>query len=110
MRRPGVRIPLPPQISPLRNSLAPASRSVARRCVLADRAGEHGRGTLCAVRCWRSWFEPDFFKQGGESWVGTQAVQTGTNAVFPEVHDDSVSSSTPRLKRTKASSRLPKLA
>ena len=35
-------------------------------------------------RCWRLWFKPDFFKQGGESWVGTQVVQAGIDAVIPE--------------------------
>src|SRR5437588_12242999 len=38
----------------------------------------------CTGRCWRSCFEPDFFEQGGESWVDTQAVQTGKNTVFPD--------------------------
>ncbi len=26
----------------------------------------------------------DFFKQRRESWVGTQAIQTGKDAVFPD--------------------------
>ncbi len=38
----------------------------------------------------RSWFDPDFFKQPRESWVRTQFVQTGTDAVFPEIRNATV--------------------
>ncbi len=38
----------------------------------------------------RSWFDPDFFKQPRESWVGTQAVQTGKDAVFPKISQATV--------------------
>jgi hypothetical protein len=44
----------------------------------------------CDVRCRCSWFEPDFLKQGGESWVGTQFIQTGADAVFPQIRNATV--------------------
>ena len=45
-----------------------------------------------SLRCslWRPCFDSDLFKQSGESWIGTQAIQTGKRAVFPEPHDASV--------------------
>jgi hypothetical protein len=38
----------------------------------------------------RSCFDSDLFKQSGESWIGTQTVQTAADAVLAEIHDRGV--------------------
>ena len=37
-----------------------------------------------------SWFDPDFFKQRRESRISTQFIQTGADAVFPQIRNATV--------------------
>ena len=48
------------------------------------------KSEACDVRWRRSWFEPDFFKQGGESRISTQLVQAGANGELAENQDSSI--------------------
>jgi hypothetical protein len=72
-RQPNVRI----------NSLCNPAR-FKKRGVSEQKSG------ACDVRCRRSWFEPDFFKQGGESRISTQLVQAGANGELAENQDSSI--------------------
>jgi hypothetical protein len=78
-----------PRINDLRNRGRLKNRCPEQKSV-ADHAGEDDRGELAMFGGRRSWFEPDFFKQRRESWVGTQFIQTGADAVFPQIRNATV--------------------